>query len=63
MAVDAEMPKLLAFKIGLVVAGVSWGQCAISVMASPPILNSVSVFQFFSKEEVRDAEGVERVRV
>lgn len=52
-AVDMEMSKLSPLKTGLVVAGVSWGKCTVSMVASPPILNLVSMFQLFSKEGVR----------
>ena len=44
MAVNVEVPQLSTFKAGLVVIGVSWGECSFSMVASPPIFYSISMF-------------------
>ena len=39
------------------VAGVSRGKCAVSLVTCPPVLNLVSMFQFFVIEGVRGCRG------
>lgn len=58
-----EVPELSVFKAGLMVAGVPWGKCTFSMMAGPPVLYLISMFQFLGIEGVRGCRRVERVRV
>ena len=53
VAVNVEVPELVAFKAGLMVLRMSQSKGAFSIVASPPALNSVSLFQCFSIEGVR----------
>ena len=53
VAVDVEVSELSILEAGFVVVRMSWGKSTFSVMACPPILYLVSVFQFLSIEGVR----------